>query len=158
MINRRLVELARRHMNPEPPKPRAKTKKQTQSLTGILERDSNGKPKLNLTPMEETVVNTPTQEDYNQLVMVYECGGWEWYGGGLPTKYSNWDTLKEETCIDAGSDYPSSDEGKFGRAEKEWFEERGCKILTPQDFYDTQDPPITREMLSEINEWFEQNG
>jgi len=158
-INQKLVELAKRQMNPNPPEPLERTERK--SLTGILERDSDGKPILNLTVMWKKAVNTPTQESYDQVMKVYECGGWTWDDSSkttLPTKRRiRWNDEKEETCIDAGVNYPSSDEGKFEYADKVWFEKFGCKIITPQEFYDSQNPPITQEMIDEVNTWFDEN-
>jgi len=154
MINPRFLKLAKRQMNPNPPKPLERTKRK--SLTGILERDSDGEPVLKLTPMKKRAVSTPTQESYDELLRVYECGGWKWIDGDLPTGYNNWQIVQEKTCLDAGVNY--SDEKRFGYGDKEWFEANDCEVISTSDFYNAQDPPITKKMIDEVNLWFEQNG
>ena len=127
MINKRFLAKAKEWKNPSLPVEKTKPRDNSSSqkdLTQILERDSEGKPKLDLTPIEKTTVYTPTQEDYWDLMRVYECGGWKWsVGRSLPTQKSFWGDYKENTCIAAGVYYPSGvyDEGKFGYFGREFF-------------------------------------
>ena len=44
----------------------------------------NEKPKLNLTPLEKTVVEMLTQKEYDELMQVYEAGKRKWRGDALP--------------------------------------------------------------------------
>ena len=154
MLNPRLLAKAKEWRNEEAPKPRDNFSSQ-KNLTQILQRDSEGKPKLDLTPIEKTTVYTPTQGDYWDLMRVYELGGWRWRGGKLPTEINSWNNFKEKTYIDAGVDYPSGvyNDGEFGFANREFYLEKGLGIISSQEFYDKQ--RITSEMLQEINEWFD---
>jgi len=76
MVNPRFIELARRLMNKEVPGERVESKQRT--VESKLERDSKGKPILELTSLKKTAVNSKTQEEYDTLMQVYECGGWKW--------------------------------------------------------------------------------
>ena len=157
MINKRFLKKANEWKNPKVPKPRDNSSSQ-KGLTQILQRGENGKPILDLTPLEKTTVNTPTQESYIELIRVYECGDWKWsVGRSLPTQKSFWGDYKENTCIEAGVDYPSGvyDEGKFGYFGREFFGSGGWGIISTQQFYETQ--KITPEMLNEVNVWFDRN-
>lgn len=40
---------------------------------------------IRLVPLENTVVNTRTQEEHTILLRVYEFCGWRWLMGDLPT-------------------------------------------------------------------------
>ena len=157
MVNPNFIKLANRLKSDKPPEPR----KPNSGLTNILERDEKRKPKLSLTPLEKTAVHTPTQESYWDLIRVYECGGWRWGGVVLPTQANNWRVYKEETCVEAGVDYFSGgkyDNGKFCFGSRGLHQEENWKIIPPQEFYDAQTPPITPEMINEINKWFDENG
>lgn len=147
MVNKRLIELAKRQMNPILPVKRTIL---TSNLTQVLERDENGKPILKLNPMEETVVHTPTKEEYYILMQVYECGGWRWNNAHLPTKLIHWETEKE-TFINAGVNFanPSNLMG-FRHGHRESFPEG---VISIQEFYDAQ--KITPKVLKEINQYFE---
>lgn len=132
-------------MNPEAPKLRVETPK-PKNLTQILERRPNGKPILNLTRMEGKAINTPTKRSYNQLMRVYECGGWMWPGGTLPTEDYSWDTFEEKTFITLGD---KSKNFMYG-SNTDNYPNR----MTTEEFYAAQDPPISQAWLDEINEWF----
>ncbi|MCK4650458.1 hypothetical protein KAT36_04480 [Candidatus Pacearchaeota archaeon] len=149
MPNPRFMEFAKRQMNSECPvvEPR-ETKYSNSELTQILERDENGKPKLNLTSLEGTGVRVPTQEEYDTLMQVYECGGWDWNHGKLSTSFNCWNKYEEETCVRA--------EERFVYANNEFYIERNQKILSTSEFYDIQ--KINLEMIKEINQWFDGNG
>ncbi len=158
MPNPRFLQTAERWKNKEVPAERTKpreTKPSSSGLTQILERDEDGKPKLNLTPIEKTVVSTPTQEDYWDLMRVYECGGWEWGDGTLPIRHNYWETYKEETCMEVGIDILRN-KGKLGYAYREFYQREGGIIISTNEFYENQ--KITPEMLNEINIWFDKNG
>lgn len=118
------------------------------------------KPTIKLIPLENIVVYTSTQESYNQLMRIYECGGWEWYEGKLPTELNLWKNYRNETCVDAGIFGVNEDEkveGKFGGKHIDFFKRFDKEIIHTGDFYARQDPPITQEMLDEINKWFDEN-
>ncbi|HLD38467.1 MAG TPA: hypothetical protein VJA20_03425, partial [Candidatus Nanoarchaeia archaeon] len=65
----------------------------------------NEKPKLNLIPLEKTRVGISTQKDYDELMQVYEVGGWRWITSGLPTSYNHLAEDKEKIYLDAGSSH-----------------------------------------------------
>jgi len=49
----------------------------------------------------KTVINTKTQEEYNELMKIFEKKGWFWYGWGeQPTYISVWDKFEKNTCIE----------------------------------------------------------
>lgn len=119
------------------------------NLTNILEKDKNKKPILNLKEIKNTAVNISTQEQYDELMRVYECGGWKWMDTpDRPTLIKTaWEYRKEQTCVRA--------ESQFRMHKKEWYINLRWNIITPQEFYDAQESPITQEMLDEINIWFD---
>ncbi len=125
---------------------------ETRNLEKIIKKDSTGKPILNLTLLEKTVVNTLTQEEYNELMRVYEIGSLrvdESLRGGseiLPTELDLWNDFKEKTCIGV-------EEGQIVYAGKPFYLKRDFKIISPGEFYDKQ--KITYPMLKEINNYFE---
>ena len=142
-INPRLIELANKTYNPNLAMP--DLEKITKKQTNQLKRDENGRPIIKLTPLEETAVNTPTQESYNTLMQVYECGGWKWVNGDLPTSGNLfWKSNKEKTCVRG--------ENEFAYGTKDNYKE-SWEILPTQEFYNKQN--ITDDMIKEINEYFE---
>ena len=147
MVSKRFLKMAERMRSPEPPEPR----KPSQKLEQLLQRDETGKPIVKLTPIERTAVNTPTQEDYWNLMRVYECGSWRWISEESPTQRSNWNKYEEKTCV-GGADIVH-----FGFGNREYYlQEKVWNVISPQEFYDAQN--ITPEMLQEINIWFDENG
>ncbi|MCK4650453.1 hypothetical protein KAT36_04455 [Candidatus Pacearchaeota archaeon] len=146
------MELVKRQMNKECPiiKPRD-PKPPKLGLTQILERDENGKPKLDLTPLEGTAVHVPTQEECDELMQVYELGDWKWCGGDLPTSLNHW--YKEETCVDAGIGFLNKKEKQFGYGDNEFYIKENLKVLSTSEFYDIE--KINLEMRKEINKYFE---
>ena len=147
MPNPRFLQTAERWKNPSLPKERKPIKKITPEKSK-LERDSEGKPKITLNELEKTVVNTPTQEEYTTLMQVYECGGWKWHGGCLPTQYNCWNEDKEETCIEV--------ENEFAYGSKKFNQGQRYEVISTQKFYDMQ--KITQGNINEINKWFEENA
>ncbi|MDO8516987.1 MAG: hypothetical protein Q7S33_02575 [Nanoarchaeota archaeon] len=120
---------------------------------GLVEKDADGKPIIQLTPLEETAVNTSTQEDYDTLMRVYECGGWKWGNGSKPTMGNNWNSYKANYCIDLGIHYRTKAKGEFCGGSMEWNSSNNWTIISPKDFYQIQ--KITPEMLNEISKFFE---
>jgi len=114
-----------------------------------LERDLEGKPKITLKELKETAVNTLTQEIYNTLMQVYECGGWKWYGGDLPTQDNYWTYYKGKTCIRVKNEFSYEDEKYYRKT-------IGYKIISTKRFYKIQN--ITPDMLGEINKWFKEHS
>lgn len=116
-------------------------------LETILKKDKKGKPILNLIPSEKTAVHIPTQENYNELMRIYECGGWRWHIG-----FNFWEVHKKETCVSAGISY-NNPKGEFEYWGKRFYLRENWKIISPQEFYEKQ--KITPKMLNEINKYFE---
>ena len=121
------------------------TMKQKTLKKSKLERDSEGRPKIILNPLERTVVSTPTQKKDNILMQVYECGGWKWASGNLPTHDNYWGAYEEKTCI--------SVENRFIYGHKKIRRKEGYKVISTKKFYKIQ--KITPDMLREVNSYFE---
>ena len=58
-------------------------------------------PKINLKPLEYTVVNTRTQAEFDELIKVYKSAGWKAY------EYTSnlWQTHKEKTSVEVKDGY-----------------------------------------------------
>ena len=109
------------------------------------------KPKLNLTPLEKTIIEIPTQKEYDELMQVYEAGEWRWESKDLPTSFNYW-TNKEKIYVDAGISYSNGLKKFF----KYGYEERNnYNVVSIKNFYGIQ--KITQENLIELNEYFEKN-
>jgi len=121
------------------------TMKQRTPEKSKLEKGLEGRPKITLKQLKETVVNTLTQEAYLNLMRVYECGGWKWLSGNLPTQKNYWSTYKEKTCILV--------ENKFGYENEKYCRESGREVLSTKKFYDKQN--ITPGNIDKIKNYFE---
>jgi len=112
-----------------------------------MERDEFRKPRLELIPLEGTVVHTPTSKSYDELMRVCECGGWKWIDGNLPTEIDQpwgYDYLPGEVCV------RGENEIRYGR--KSFYLGQNLGVITIQDFYERQG--ITPEMRRAVNGWF----
>jgi len=120
----------------------------------LLERNENGRPILILKELEKTAINTPTQESYDTLMQIYECGNWKWQLDNFPTENNNnnWGRCREDTCITTREKFQYGNLKEVNTYGKGYY-----KIITPQEFYELQEPEITQEIIQEINEWFEIN-
>ena len=122
-----------------------------ENLENILKKGSDGKPILELTPLGKTAVHTKTQEEYNELMKVYELGNWRKKNGNLPTMCDIWFLRKEKSCITAGN-IVSFKNIDYDSCSKNYYLHRGYKIISKQKFYKIQ--KITPEILKEINTYF----
>src|SRR3989339_204964 len=114
-------------------------------------KDENGRPILELKELERTVIHTLTQENYDTLMQIYECGDRKWVEDIiLPTEFNAWECYGKITCVQAYNKFQYGDL-------KEVNEYGNYKIITPQEFYELQDPRITSEIIQEISKWFEIN-
>lgn len=106
---------------------------------------------IKLEPLERTVVNTKTQEEFNELLRVYERGGWRCGGGALSISCLEkfWNDYKEETCVSAGVDYRFEQKGRFGYGIKSFYLKKNWNVISIQEFYEMQ--KITSDKLNEIN-------
>jgi len=148
MVNPRLIRYAKKHGSKEVPDDRVVEPEREEGVIHILERDEDGKPILELTPIEGTAIHTPTRGGYNELMMVYECGGWKWGKGDMPTVSDNWKVYSEETCIRMDKFLYH---GSWGL-----YQGTGYNIISADEFYERQ--KVTPEMREEINKWFNENG
>lgn len=60
-------------------------------------------PRIDLMVLQNTVVHTPTQEEYDKLMQLYQTGGWFWNSSTLPTEYYN--TANEYTHINVSNSF-----------------------------------------------------
>lgn len=127
-----------------------------EKLKQILETDENRKPILELKPIEKTAVNTPTQEEYWDMMRVYECGDWKWASGTLPTEKNDLKKDLTKICVDAGIDSVTGNLKRFGYAFKIDYLRICYNIISPREFYYEQG--ITPKMLKEINDWFDKSN
>ena len=115
------------------------------------------KPIIQLNSLEKTVVHTLAQEEYDTLMQIYECGGWKWRGGVVPTNLDKWSEVKRcspdyrELCIMACPMDPKETK-TFGFSHKKHFSESNYKIVSVQEFYGIQ--KITHEKIEEISNYF----
>src|SRR3989344_6841424 len=112
----------------------------------------NEKPKLDLMPLKKIVVEISTQKDYDELMQVYETGGWRWGSGDLPTIYNHLAENKEKVFVGAGI--------SFSKNLKEFFEygyeePKNYNIISVKKFYEMQG--ITKKELAKLDEYFEKN-
>ena len=112
----------------------------------------NEKPKLDLTPLEKTMVAISTQKDYDELMQVYETGGWRWGSRDLPIFYNYLAENKEKVFVDAGISFSGNLKGFF---EYGYEEPNNYSVVSTKKFYEIQG--ITKEELAELNEYFEKN-
>ena len=135
----------------------SQTTEQIPKLTQLLQRDENGKPKLNLTPIENTEIYTMTHYCFQTLMRVYECGGWKWDGSGrIPTELDPENITHRK---EAYSDIKHCNERKreFGFTDRRINTQNSYdNIISSEEFYKTQ--KITYEIISEINIWFDKNN
>src|SRR3989338_6331137 len=112
----------------------------------------NKKPKLNLTLLEKTRVEISTQKDYDELMHVYEAGGWRWITSGLPTSYNHLAEDKEKIYLDAGSSHFWNFKEFF---EYSYEEDNDHHAIPIKNFYEIQ--KIAPGDLIKLNEYFEKN-
>jgi len=133
----------------------AQKPKVNKELEKILNRDKNGKPRIEISSRYNPVVNVLSQGDYDLLMQVFECGGIKRYGfkGPLfPTSINLWKHLKEQTCISFES-YPRGT--TFEYDDLECYRKKGLWPVTPIHFYSLQG--VKSNIIKEINEWFDAN-
>lgn len=85
---------------------------------------------MTLKDLPHTVVHVPTQDEYDELMKIYEDAGWKWHCGGKPITQNYWDLHKYETCILA------KNKCEYGR--KDFYELYGFEIITLQQFKELQ--------------------
>jgi len=101
--------------------------------------------KINLMPLEKIAVRTPTKEDYDLLMKVYQVGGWRFFESeNLPTERDYWNKYKEKTCVEVKSNFGYSNEESYKKIHK--------RVIAPKTFYKKQ--KIGVKILKEINKSF----
>ena len=152
-INPNLRKLAELTYNPSLEVPDLeKITEETQPQINKLEKDAQGRPIIKLTPLEKTAINTKTQQEHNTLMQVYECGGWRWSGGELPT-YSKDRGDEEEISVTGGYVFYTNAINRFSWGFQRFYLDNGWKVIPTKEFYNKQN--ITDDMIKEINEYFE---
>jgi hypothetical protein len=120
-------------------------------------------PNINLKPQAYTGVLVETREKYDELMRVYECAGWKWLGGDLPTGKNYWEFFEERTCVGAGCiEKFISGELKYGffgcdpmpEEDRETYSQF-YKNISLQEFYNSQSPKIDKGLIEKINSCFD---
>ena len=125
----------------------------TKSLANILQHNKMGRPILKLKPLENTGIHVPTREEYKILMRVFDCQGWKFISGNTPLETDIWNISKQDTVVGAGIFcYGTTELGYSNRSFLE--DDMQWKIISPSEFYAAQEPPITPDMLAEINNYF----
>ena len=103
------------------------------------------KPKIELSKLEEFVVNTKTVNELNNLIKIYELANFEWRTGLSPIKDGLideiWAINEEGTCICVTN-------GKISYGNTDNYRE----ISSFQQFCEMNN--LTSEKLNEINNYF----
>ena len=81
---------------------------------------------MKLKNLSNTVVNTKTQQEYDELMEICERGGWKWCDGRVPTDDNCWVKYKENTCVKA-CDY-------LTYSPINYFKGEGYQIISLQEF------------------------
>ncbi|MFZ5955777.1 MAG: hypothetical protein ACOYT4_05105 [Nanoarchaeota archaeon] len=114
----------------------------------IVEKYESKKPTLALAYLVNTAVLVPTRKEYEELMRVYECAGYSWINGKLPTQRDVWPEYKEKTLIHHGILHELTYECLKNPPQY------GC-ILSLNKFY--QSLNVSSQKLSDIHNWFEKN-
>lgn len=80
--------------------------------------------------MKNTVIHTPTQEELNKVLEIFEDKGWKWNNWCNPTDNNVFWIYEEDTCI--------SYKNNFGHAPKDYYEMMWDKIITFQEFLELE--------------------
>ena len=96
-------------------------------------------------------IHTKTKAEFRKVLEIFDKKKWVWSGGGNPLDYINiWDYYKEETCIDY--------KNNFCYCRKEWYKEKGYKIISFKEFLEMEGIPklseeqIRQEMILNFQE------
>jgi hypothetical protein len=77
------------------------------------------------------VIHTKTQEEYNQVMEIFEKKGWTWIGKTKFTDY-NWDLYKEKTCIQY--------KNEFSFCNKKYYIKNDYEIISFNEFIQLEQP------------------
>jgi hypothetical protein len=106
--------------------------------------NTNDMPKVELDNLYNSLVNVPTQKLYDRLMKIYECGGWTWSDGKLPTECLMF--IGQTTYVHGCNLFEETDNPE---------KYRGLVKMTVNDFCKTQN--IDELKMGEINKWFRDN-
>jgi hypothetical protein len=101
-------------------------------------------PKVELDDLYNSLVKVPNRKEYDRLMKVYECGGWTWVDGKLPTEFLNF--VGQTTYVHGCNLFEETDNPE---------EYRGLVKMTVNDFCKAQN--IDELKMEEINKWFRDN-
>ena len=138
------------------------------------------RPSLELKALEETVINTPTLNEYKEILRVFDCGNWlklGYYKYSQNTKKEHFSRAyneyyrfiemtdledmrlgirkqRKDVCIQACNFYESDRDWDwvniYGKSN---CKKNGYKIITPQEFYKEENIPNSK--IKEINDQFD---
>jgi len=106
-------------------------------------------PTIRLVDLADTVVKTPTQEEHNALLRVYEFGAWTWSQGAAPTSINMFDKFKELTYLRAENGFT------YGHTNEPWIKRElnpkgRDRVITPDEFYATQRAKLFKSTWEDI--------
>lgn len=84
---------------------------------------------IDLEPICGIAVNVPTKEKSDDLMKIYEMGGWVDYNGELPTKYNPWNRYKKNSCVEIKDEFRVYSKKHFLDLNKDY-----C-VITLDEFY-----------------------
>ena len=113
-----------------------------------LERDlkynQNGRLQLKLIPKNNIAISWETEKDWDDLMQTFELNGWFGRGRSIPTDIR---PPKQSCCLMMKNSFYVDD--------KEVYQKYGKQIISHIEFYSSQSPPITLEMIKEFNDLFD---
>lgn len=95
-----------------------------------------------LKELSNTLVNVKTQDEYDELMSIYELAGWKWSSGNDPSKSKIWSRYKENTCVEINNIFSYSDIGYFSRSGNQIISLSEFKRLQRLGAEDTPDTNI----------------
>jgi hypothetical protein len=101
-------------------------------------------PKVELDDLYNSLVKVPNRKEYDRLMKVYECGGWTWSDGNLPTECLKF--VGQTTHVHGCNLFEETDHSE---------RYRGLVKMTVNDFCKAQN--IDEPKMEEINKWFRDN-
>lgn len=112
------------------------------------------KPKIKLNLGRKIAVNTPTNENYNELLRILSLKGYAWCGGEslvTPSIKDNWKHYGSQTCIDR--DFSVTGAKHISYADKKFFEDQGYSVMSLREFYESQG--IDKKQIKALRRWFD---
>jgi hypothetical protein len=106
--------------------------------------ENNERPKIELENLYTTIVKTPKQREYDRLMKIYECAGWNRVNNYTPTEYFK---VVGPTTHVWGSDLFEETDNALNY--------EGIVNITVNDFCEIQGIDDLKQR--EINKWFRDN-